>query len=307
MPTIQPVIRPARSSDREQAFAISAQIWDGDDYIPEVWEAWLADPGGQFAVATLRGRVAGFAKLTQYGPGEWWLQGLRVDPKYRGRGVARALHDRLIELAGRTSPGKLRYATGGNNTASQHIGLTSGFELVGHYLRLRAPALTRAESAALELPALVAWRKADVPGLEQFLRRSACLRANRGLYAAAWTWYELTPERLAAHVAARTAYGWRDAQGRVAALALIEQRPGEEQLRVNFADARRSGPLSLTALGMALRDLARRRRRKHVALEVPVDSFWQRALEKAGYGLAWDPGYSLVLLERAVGAVSDRA
>ena len=287
-------------SDREQVFAISAKIWDGDDYVPEVWDAWLADPQGHFVAATLRGRVTGFAMIRRYGPGEWWMQGLRVDPKYRGRGIARAIHDYLLAFAGQAGPGMVRYATGGDNLASQHLGRTSGFEFVGRFLRLRAPALTRAESAEPALAPLVTWRKADLPDLEQFLRRSAQLRASHGLYAAAWTWRELTPARLAAHVAARQAYGWRDAQGRVAALALLEERPDEEQLRVSLADARLGGRLSLTHLGRALRDLARRRRRKAVSLEVPVDSSWQRALEKAGYTLAWDPGDCMVLLERPV-------
>lgn len=300
MATNKLTIRPAAPSDREQAFAISAQIWDGDDYIRDVWDAWLAEATGLFAMAMLRGRVTGFAKITRYGPGEWWLQGLRVDPEYRGRGIARALHDHLIAFAGQAGPGMLRYVTGGNNLGSQHIGLTSGFQRVGRYLRLRAPALTRAESAAPALPPLAAWRKADLPDLERFLRRSSQLRENHGLYAAAWTWRELTPERLAAHVAAREAYGWRDPQGRVAALALLEPRPGDDQLRVGLADARRGGPLSLAHLGRALRDLARRRRRKAVTLEVPVDSPWQRAIEKAGYALAWDPGDCMVLLERPV-------
>jgi ribosomal protein S18 acetylase RimI-like enzyme len=300
MATQKLTIRPMISSDREQVFAISAQIWDGDDYVPEVWDAWLADPQGRFVAATLRGRVTGFAMITRYGPGEWWMQGLRVDPKYRGRGIARALHDYLLAFAGQAGPGMVRYATGGNNLGSQHLGRTSGFEFVGRFLRLRAPALTRAESAALALPPLTPWRKGDLQDLERFLRRSPRLRADHGLYAAAWTWRELTPARLAAHVAAREVYGWRDAHGRVTALALLEQRSDEDQLRVSLADARLGGPLSLTHLGRALRDMARRRRRKAITLEVPVDSPWQHALEKAGYALAWDPGDCMVLLERPV-------
>lgn len=298
MPTAKLVIRPARSGDRDQAFAISTQIWDGDDYVPEVWDEWLAEPGGAFVVAVLRGRVAGFAKLTQYGPGEWWLQGLRVAPRYRGRGIARAMHDHLLALAGEVGPGKVRYATGGDNLASQHLGQTSGFEVVNHYVRLQAPALTRAESSALDLPALVVWRKADLADLAAFVRRSAYLRANRGLYAAHWTWYELTPGRLAGHIAARQAYGWRDARGRVAALALVESSNDDDRLRVHFAEARLSGPLGLTALGRALRGLARRRRCKAVALEVPVGSAWQRALGKAGFALGWD--HTVAVLERPV-------
>jgi hypothetical protein len=36
MPKIQ--IRPARTTDKLAVEAISAQMWDGEDYIPKGWE-----------------------------------------------------------------------------------------------------------------------------------------------------------------------------------------------------------------------------------------------------------------------------
>ena len=137
MSTVHPLIRPARPSDREAVLAISAQVWGGEDYVPEVVDRWLADPDGEFSVATLRGRVVGFSKLTRHGPGEWWLEGLRVDPRYRGRGVARRLHAHQLALVRRIGSGTLRYSTGDGNRASQHLGLSSGFRDIGHNLELR--------------------------------------------------------------------------------------------------------------------------------------------------------------------------
>jgi GNAT superfamily N-acetyltransferase len=301
MPTPKPIIRPARPDDREEAFAISAQIWDGEDYVPDVWERWLADRRGEFVVATLRGRVAGFSKLTEHGPREWWLEGLRVDPKYRGRGIARALHEYLIARAGSEGPAMLRYATGGDNLASRHLGESSGFRLVGAYSRVHAKALTPAErEASKALPPLETWRKADLPALQAFLERSARLKADHGMYSLAWTWYELSETRLGEALAARRAVGWRHANGAVVALALLEPQPERRLLRVNFADGRLRGPLGLADLGRALRDLARRKRLARVAYEVPTGSPWQAAFARAGFVPEWDEGWSLVLLERAV-------
>jgi GNAT superfamily N-acetyltransferase len=76
-------VRPALPEDRERILAISAKIWEGQDYIPHVLDRWLCE-GGLF-VAELSGKVVGFAKNTELSPGEIWLEGLRVDPEHQGR------------------------------------------------------------------------------------------------------------------------------------------------------------------------------------------------------------------------------
>ncbi|RME32959.1 MAG: AI-2E family transporter, partial [Thermoflexia bacterium] len=51
------VLRPACPEDRSGMEAVCGTIWDGEDYIPEVWDEWLADPDGELTVAELDGRV----------------------------------------------------------------------------------------------------------------------------------------------------------------------------------------------------------------------------------------------------------
>ncbi len=60
------VVRPARPEDRGDMEAICAQVWEGRDYVPEVWDAWLADPHGQLSVVELRGRVVALGKPVSY-------------------------------------------------------------------------------------------------------------------------------------------------------------------------------------------------------------------------------------------------
>ena len=40
------IIRPARPEDRPAVERICAHTWEWGDYIPEVWEEWLADKRG---------------------------------------------------------------------------------------------------------------------------------------------------------------------------------------------------------------------------------------------------------------------
>ncbi len=77
---INVLCRPARPSDTDDVMALTKTIWDGGDYIPIVWQDWLADRLGLLAVAEWEGRAVGVGKLTCITPESWWMEGLRTDP-----------------------------------------------------------------------------------------------------------------------------------------------------------------------------------------------------------------------------------
>ncbi len=62
------VVRRARAEDREAILAMSRGIWGGSDYLPLVWDRWLADDKGLLLTATLDGRPVGmwFEQGSQY-------------------------------------------------------------------------------------------------------------------------------------------------------------------------------------------------------------------------------------------------
>ena len=57
-------IRPMRPGDKPAMVDIASRIWDGTDYLPFVFDDWIADADGEFAAATLGGRVVGCGKLS---------------------------------------------------------------------------------------------------------------------------------------------------------------------------------------------------------------------------------------------------
>jgi hypothetical protein len=80
----QVLCRPAIESDRADVLEFCRNIWDGEDYVPYVWDEWFRDPTGLLAVAEYDGHAIGCSKITQISTGQWWLEGFRVDPKYQG-------------------------------------------------------------------------------------------------------------------------------------------------------------------------------------------------------------------------------
>lgn len=101
-------VRQARADDHEAVAAFTEDTWpdrEASDYIPRVFPEWVdADgPGQRTFVAEADGEqaqaVVGICQAVMLSPYEAWVQGMRVHPDYRGRGVTRALNDAAFAWA----------------------------------------------------------------------------------------------------------------------------------------------------------------------------------------------------------------
>lgn len=116
---------------KEGLFAISAKIWDGEDYIPTVWDEWISDEG--FYTILLDDRVVGCMKYTVQPRYEILLEGLRMDPDLEGKGYASIAVDFFMRLVDSLRPGLLRFATSDENVFSHHFGNKYGFGKVASF------------------------------------------------------------------------------------------------------------------------------------------------------------------------------
>jgi GNAT superfamily N-acetyltransferase len=135
------VCRPVQPADKAQVLEWDQAIWDGDDYIPYVFDEWLDDAHGRFMAAESQGRVVGVGKLTRLEDDDWWLEGLRVDPSLQSSGVAGQLFDALLKVwqpVGGGGGGALRLMTMHDRYAVHHMCQQRGFYKVGAYVFLRA-------------------------------------------------------------------------------------------------------------------------------------------------------------------------
>ncbi|OLC61673.1 hypothetical protein AUH73_06605 [archaeon 13_1_40CM_4_53_4] len=71
-------IRKATAVDKAPILEICKNIWNGHDYLPGVWDDWLADKDGRLIVATVKGRTVGVAHASLQTPDVAWLEGVRV-------------------------------------------------------------------------------------------------------------------------------------------------------------------------------------------------------------------------------------
>jgi GNAT superfamily N-acetyltransferase len=110
--TSELTLRPMRAADRERVVEISRDIWDGHDYLPRVFDEWLADAGAAFQAAELEGVVVGVQRLRPIAPGLLWYEGLRVASTHRRQGLARAMLASAIGDAREQRFREMRLGTG---------------------------------------------------------------------------------------------------------------------------------------------------------------------------------------------------
>ncbi|MEX2030768.1 MAG: GNAT family N-acetyltransferase [Anaerolineales bacterium] len=200
------VCRPALLSDRESVMDFLPLIWEGEDYVPGVWDAWLEEKGGYFAAALLEGHVVGLSHLVDLGRGEWWLEGLRVDPRLHGRHIGSHLHDYQVENWLRTDASVVRLATHRSRTAVHRMCERTGFLRMASVIPLgfRAhPGDHRFRPAGLQ----------DVEGAVTQLLESPVQRALAGWMDLGWRYAGVDPDRIAAAARSGGLWTWGQSQG----------------------------------------------------------------------------------------------
>jgi GNAT superfamily N-acetyltransferase len=90
-------------------------VWGGHDYIPLVWDRWLADPTGKMFVVEADGKVVGMNRVRFLEDGSAWFEGARVHPDYRSRGLASMLGENSMEVARRRGVRVFRLTSGSTN------------------------------------------------------------------------------------------------------------------------------------------------------------------------------------------------
>ncbi len=253
------IIRKARSSDKKAVVAFCAQIWEGWDYLPRVWDQWLEDPFGAFLVAEMDGRAVGTNKITLLGPGEVWLEGLRVNPLYRGKGLAHALNERAMKIIAELSPTVVRYGTVYDNWTSRHLGEGMGFWLIFRCQRMLAEALEGHLSAQL------LGRVGDVDDIMAYLDRSMSFKQMKGQFAWGWTFKNLDRPFLERVVAESGALIARRGK-RLTGLALFLRQRHGPKATLGFIDG---GHQEIVNLARQFRIAAHGRGFEHLLTMVP--------------------------------------
>jgi GNAT superfamily N-acetyltransferase len=268
------IIRPARPGDRPAMERICAHTWEWGDYIPEAWDDWLEDEQGQLIVGELAGSVVALSMIAFEAPGQIWLEGMRVDPEYRRRGIAEQFLDHSIAFARERGARVVRLGTSSHNAPVHIVTARAGMVRVGAYLLWIADPLPGGPD-----PVFLSAERADQ--VRAFLHDSPVMAHTHGLYSVHWAWQELSPARIdqflkEGQFAARLA-----ADGQLAAIATLHPDPEYKELWLSFAGGEAA---AVTELATTVRAYAARLGAEKVQVMVPDLGWLRDALAEAGYG-----------------------
>jgi GNAT superfamily N-acetyltransferase len=264
-------LRPMRAADRERVVEISRDIWEGHDYLPRVFDEWLADGGASFQAAELDGVVVGVQRLRPIAPNIVWYEGLRVASMHRRQGLARTMLASAIADAREQRFREMRLGTG--NPDAVPLFESMGFRRLVDVRWWRGLRMEGGEPARMPDPdeARKLWPPIEkTPGIELYHGVPADFNGARDMDGD-----EL--ERLARIGMLRVGPGGR-------ALAVLRE-PWGNNLAVAFI-AGRGG--ALRELLMALRFEADADGLGHVSVSLPRDHPAADDMTASGYDLAND-------------------
>jgi GNAT superfamily N-acetyltransferase len=271
------VCRPALRKDKDEVFELCSHIWDGGDYIPAVWEDWLADPDGLFGVAEMGGRVVGIFKLTKFAEDEWYMEGLRVHPDVQGMGVAAHIHEYVLETWHCIGKGIIRLTTGSYNVKVHHMCERSGFTRIAEFIPYRAPCLMEGESQFTPL------NIEDATIAMDFILHNPIHQLSWGLINLGWVYANPQLKHIQKAINEGHAWWWK---GRLGLLSIWEDHEDDRQEPgIQLAGC------AIDDLGEFLLDYRRMMGRigyQSAGWVAPNHAELLECLENAGFQRSWD-------------------
>lgn len=185
-------IRRGKTSDLAQVREFAQKTFSWGDYLPQAWNDWVRSKRGTLFVAEIDGRVVGTNHVRYLEHREAWLEGVRVHPEFRQRGIASALIRAAHADAASKKCRVIRLETGAQNRPAQRAFEKFGYRRVVTYVGYKGDA----QPGELETVRLAKSR--DLAMCWQVWQSSWMKRASKTIVPAVygWRWWELTRARL---------------------------------------------------------------------------------------------------------------
>lgn len=201
------VCRPALPFDKMDVLEFTKFIWGGRDYVSSAWDEWLADPQGILAVAQFGGQCVGLAKISLSAPGQWWLQGLRVDLKFQDLKIGSHLHRYVDEWWLEHCDGVARLMTSSKQVKVHHMCEKLGYTKILEVKELEAKRLD--EDCVSFSPV----RADEISAALAVVQNSPILARGRGLFDRGWDALKPSETILKDIQQQGRAFWWRDKEG----------------------------------------------------------------------------------------------
>ncbi len=278
------LLRRAIARDKADVLEFTKFIWEGHDYISYVWDDWYMDPDGFLVIAEYGGHAVGMGKVSRVSKGQWWLEGLRVDPKYQGLKIGTRLHEYLQDWWQEYGGGTIRLMTSWERVEVHHLCERFGWQKVGEVKAHRG------RSLAGEPPGLHPVAESELGAALRFAQ--AHLDYANGLADLDWKDAAVDEEMLREALSQENLLWWRGKPGRanepaglVCGWVDVDEEDDQPFLGLAFMACEVA---SLTDMLLDVRRLAAQRGFANVYWHVPARPDVEEAVHQAGLVSRWD-------------------
>ncbi|MCK4653393.1 MAG: GNAT family N-acetyltransferase [Candidatus Cloacimonetes bacterium] len=186
------MIRNIKPEDKPRVLEIAAKIWEGDDYIPEVFDEWVKDQNGIFSGLWEDDKLVGFGRLYYLTPTDIWLEGLRKDPDINIKGVGEKFARYYFQKLKGKKINSIRFSTYFDNIASKKLNEKLGFKKI---LTLSLKTLEIKKKTRSGIPENLT-TNFEFDELQNYIRNSNYLELSKNFIGKGWVVYPYSVELL---------------------------------------------------------------------------------------------------------------
>ncbi|MBI4726078.1 GNAT family N-acetyltransferase [candidate division TA06 bacterium] len=268
-------IRPARDSDKAVVLGFCKHTFGRwGDYMPEVWDEWVKTRNGLFFAATINDVPVGVGKITIHRPGELWLEGLRVNPKYRGCGIGRIIQNHAWKKAMSLKPKYVRYATGSYNKISQHLGQSKSMKIVAGFDEYISKLTDTTETA------LVRAKPKEGQEYLSLFNRDRQAKYWKGLYLDSWSAKTFDKQALDGLIKQKRVYGYYGHRGLAGGLVILQSK---DKKFYNYCRAAALDPKTFQTILKEGRKLGRLLGAKKTEMHLPKSAWFRNIVKGTGW------------------------
>jgi GNAT superfamily N-acetyltransferase len=275
-------LRRAVAADKAAIAGFTADTFEWGDYVADAFSDWISDPDGIVMVATDDNDDAvAMGRGLLLSETELWMQGARVSPSWRRRGLATEIGAELMAWGRGRGALVARLGTEAWNVPARRQVESAGFRAVGEWVvamrsvpseepatssnggqRAKARRKLERTHSSESIPAWVSWRSGPL------------VQPARGLHSWHWRWSQLEVDHLTA--AAKRGELWSSQAG----WAYVRQE--DDRFSVGWLEC---GPDDAVDMMRSLLDLAIAVGTERLHIAVPAVPWLTAALESTNFSL----------------------
>ncbi|MGI9010491.1 MAG: GNAT family N-acetyltransferase [Nitrososphaeraceae archaeon] len=193
--------RIATVHDKDYVLEFCKNSFSWGDYIDRVWDIWIGEPNSIFLVALVDEnnieRPIAIAHGILMPEKTIWIEGIRVDPKYRSQKIATNMSLYILDYARKNGAVCSSAIVSINNEASKGLMEKLGFKVISKwsYISIKPIILSELNNNLIIGNAKVA-NLNEYQQILNFLNKSDIFKTSGKKFVNSWRWYDLTEDRL---------------------------------------------------------------------------------------------------------------